>query len=492
MDVIESPINKMGNRASNGPRVGYRDLREYLDLLEAKKLLHRIKAPVDLKHELGAVTALSLSRKGPALYFENVNGYSGIPLVTNIISTTEQLAVAFNTDVDEKCIQEQVIKGMNQRIPSVTMETGPCKEVVLTGDDVDVNIIPTPWWHEHDGGRFLGTTAGVVTRDPETGILNMGAYRAMIKDKRTLSITGGIRGRAASSGHGGGDHILDNERAGKPTPVAIVMGMDPLLTLANGSPVRPGADGSMEYEVAGGWRGAPTELVKCETSDLLVPAWAEMVIEGVVLPNARTDEGPHGESTGFYGQNQAAFVMEVHCITHRKNPVTYGLICLRVEDYPRQILRSGSMQSRIIEKTGFTNIREVHFPEVGRYALLIVSVKLNDKSDPLKIMNSIWEDTGELWRWIIVVDEDCNVRDWDEVMWRVAAAADPEKDIIMGKKHSYLGRMAGGDGDFTPPLCGLGIDATMRFKDAKFPLVNTVSSEMLAKAAARWKEFGLA
>jgi 4-hydroxy-3-polyprenylbenzoate decarboxylase len=182
----------------------------------------------------------------------------------------------------------------------------------------------------------------------------------------------------------------------------------------------------------------------------------------------------------------------VQCITHRRNPISYGLICLRVEDYPRQILRSGSMQARIIEKTGFTNIREVHFPEVGRYALLIVSVKLNDKSDPVNIMNSIWDDTGELWRWIVVVDEDCNVRDWDEVMWRVCAAADPEKDIVMGKKHTYRERPAGDEVDFAPPLCGLGIDATMRFKDAKFPPVNTVSGELLAKAAARWKEFGLA
>jgi UbiD family decarboxylase len=307
MDMLDSPANAKGKKPA---RVGYRDLREYLNLLEAKKLLRHVTAPVELKHELGAITALSLSRKGPALSFDNVVGYSGLPLVTNIISTTEQLAVAFNTDVDERQIQERVVSGMNNRIPSLTLNTGPCKDVILTGDNVDLDIIPTPWWHEHDGGRFLGTTAGVVTRDPLNGNLNMGAYRAMIKDKKTLSVTGGIRGRAASSGAGGGDHILDNEREGKPTPVAIVMGMDPLLTLTNGSPVRPGPNGSMEYEVAGGWRGAPTELVKCETSDLLVPAWAEMVIEGVVVPNVRTNEGPHGESTGFYGENKAAFVMQ--------------------------------------------------------------------------------------------------------------------------------------------------------------------------------------
>jgi UbiD family decarboxylase len=465
-------------------------MREYLALLEKNGLLHRITAEVDPKFEIGAIAARSLERKGPALWFENVKGYKGNPIVTNIISTTKQLAIAFNTEADEETIQRRVVEGMNYRIPSVTLATGPCKEVKVTGAAIDIDIIPTPYWHEHDGGRYIGTTAGIVTRDPITGYLNMGAYRVMIKDKKTLSISGGLRGRNASSGPGGGDHILDTEKEGRATPVAVVMGMDPLLTLANGSPVRPGDDGSMEYEAAGGWRGAPTELVKCETNDLLVPAWAEMVIEGEVVPNVRTPEGPHGESTGFYGENKSAFLMNITCITHRKDPVTYGLICQRVEDYPRQLLRSGSIQSRVIQKTGFTNIREVYFPEVGRHGCLIVSVDCKTKDDPRRIMNGIWEDTGERWRWIIVVDEDCNVRDWDEVMWRVAAAADPEKDIVVGKKHARRKR-DGGEVDFDPPLCGMGIDATMRFKDAKFPPVNKVGKGLMDKVAARWEEYGL-
>jgi UbiD family decarboxylase len=484
----------MNSKISNAPWVAYKDMREYLALLESEGLLHRITAQVDPEIEIGAIAARSLEQKGPALVFENVKGYEGMPLVTNMISTTQQLAIAFNTEPDEELIHKRVMEGMNFRIQSVTSPTGPCKEVILTGDDVDIDIIPTPTWHEHDGGRYLGTTAGIVTRDPVTGTLNMGAYRVMIKDKNTLSWSGGLRGRNASSGPGGGDHILDNEKAGKPTPVAIVMGMDPLLTLANGSAVPPGADGvegSMEYEAAGGWRGAPTELVKCETNDLLVPAHAEMIIEGEVIPNVRTEEGPHGESTGFYGENKNAFLVNILCITHRKNPVTYGLICQRVEDYPRQVLRSGSIQSRVIQKTGFTNIKEVYFPEVGRHGMLIVSAEIRDKDDPRRIMEGIWEDTGERWRWVIVVDEDCNVRDWDEVMWRVVSAAEPESDLIVGKEHPPRERV-GGEVDFYPPLRGIGIDATLRFKDAKFPPVNKVSNAVTEKVAARWKEFGLA
>jgi UbiD family decarboxylase len=482
-------VNKIGSNSK--ARVAYRDMREYLALLEAKGLLRHIKPQVDPELEIGAITARSLARKGPALWFENVKGYGpDQPLVTNLISTNEQLAVAFNTEPDEEKLHECVVEGMNHRMPSVTLPTGACKEVILTGDDIDLNIIPTPRWHEHDGGRYLGTTAGIVTRDPETGILNMGSYRLMIKDKKTLSMTGGTRGKKALTGPGGGDHFLENERNGKPTPVAIVMGMDPLLTLASGSPVRPGTDNSMEYEAAGGWRGSPTELVKCETSDLLVPAWAEMVLEGVTEPNVRTPEGPHGESTGFYGEHKDAFVIRITCITHRKNPVTYGLICQLVEDYPRQLLRSGSLQSRIVAKTGNKNIRNVYFPEVGRYGFLIVSVKVEKKSDPVDIMNSIWDDTGERWRWIIVVDEDCNVRDWQEVMWRVSAMADPDHDVIYGKQHALKTRKDA-DMDFSPPRRGMGIDATMRLKDKKFPPVNKVSAELDAKAAARWQELGL-
>jgi 4-hydroxy-3-polyprenylbenzoate decarboxylase len=481
---------KMMEPAAQRPSVGYRDLREYLQLLESKGLLHHVTAPVDLKYELGAIAARSLERKGPAIVFDNIKGYAGKPLVANIISTTQQLAVAFNTEVDEEQIHQRVVRGMIERIPSVTLPTGPCKEVIVKGDDIDIDMVPTPYWHEHDGGRYLGTTTGFITRDPLTGDLNMGSYRVMIKDKKTLSMAGGLRGRKTSTGAAGGDHILDNEKEGRSTAVAIVCGMDPLLTLASGSPVAPGPGGSMEYEAAAGWRGAPTELVKCETNDLLVPAQAEMIIEGVVPPRERTEEGPHGESTGFYGENKDAFVVHITCITHRRNPISYGLICQRVEDYPRQLLRSGSIQARVVQKTGLTNIKEVYFPEVGRMGMLIVSAKIRDKDDPKRIMDGIWNDTGEPWRWIIVVDDDCNVRDWDDVMWRVVSAVEPEKHVILGKIHNVPKRKTN-EVDFDAPNRGMGIDATFWFKEAKFPPVNKVSGEIMAGVAARWKEFGL-
>src|SRR5581483_10931387 len=318
---------------------GYKDMRSYMAALEEAGLLRHVTAEVDLKHEIGAIAARSLEQGGPALLFENVKGYPGMPLVVNLVSNNRQLGLAFGTEPDEAQIYQKLVFGMRNRIPSRIVPTGPVKEVVVKGDDVDLFKFPTPTWHEYDGGQYIATTAGLITRDPVNGHLNMGSYRAMIKDKNTVSWSGGTRSRSNPSG---GDHILMNEEQDKPTPVAIVLGMDPYLSLATGSPVPADEEGQTEYEAAGAWRGEPTELVKCETNDLLVPANAEIVLEGYAVPNERTWEGPHGESTGFYGENKDAFVIKINCITHRRNPVSYGLICQLIEDYPRQLFRSGS------------------------------------------------------------------------------------------------------------------------------------------------------
>jgi UbiD family decarboxylase len=465
---------------------GYQDMRSYMDALEAAGLLQHVTPEVDLKHEIGAIAARSLEQGGPALVFDNVKGYAGMPLVVNLVSNNRQLGIAFDTEPDEAQIYERLVLGMRNRIPSRIRQTGPVKEEIERGDDVDLYRFPTPWWHEHDGGQYIATTAGLITRDPDTGNLNMGSYRAMIKDRNTVSWAGGTRGPNSNSG---GDHILTNEARGKPTPVAIVLGMDPYLSLATGSPVPPDEEGQTEYEAAGAWRGEATELVKCETNDLLVPANAEIVLEGEAIPNARTEEGPHGESTGFYGENKQAFVIKINCVTHRRNPVSYGLICQLIEDYPRQLFRSGSFLTRLVKATGMDNIREAYFPEVGRMGMMIVSAAIRDKDDPKRIMDAVWD--LDRWRWVIVVDEDCDVRNWNDVMWRVVSAADPDRgEVIPGKQHEARESRTD-EADYDPPRRGMGIDATMRFKDTKFPRVNKVSRELMNQVAARWGELGL-
>lgn len=468
-----------------------KSLREHLNLLESAGLLHSIRAEVDLQHEIGAISARAIDRGGPALVFENIKGYPGMRLAVNLLSSIKHLALVFGTDENEHQIYQRIVEGMQERLPSVLVPTGPCKEEVRTGDAVDLRAFPTPIWHERDGGAYIATTAGVITRDPETGLLNMGSYRCMIKDRNTLSMSGGVRtagGRGNARGRGAGDHALMNEAEGKPTPVAIALGMDPYLSLATGTSVPPDDEGLAEFEAAGTWRGAPTELVRCETSDLLVPAQAEIVLEGEFLPNERVVEGPHGEATGFYGQTMEAWVIKVHCITHRRDPISYGLICRLTEDYPRSLLRSGSSQDLLIRQAGLTNIREAHFPdEVGQLGMLIVSADIQDPEEPKRIMEAVWNLAN--WRWVVVVDPDCNVHDLGDVFWRVCSAADPAKDLYPSPERAQPWNQA--DEDFVPPSTGLGIDATFRFKPRSFPPVNQVSRELMDRVAGRWKEFGL-
>ena len=213
-------------------------------------------------------------------------------------------------------------------------------------------------------GNIIGTTAGVITQDPETGHINMGMYRVMIKDKNTLALN--IRGPHPvgedpnKRGYGSHTQILKYESQGKSAPVALAIGMDPLLEYVAAQGVNSAGMKHAEYGVAGAWRGAPTELIKCKTNDLLVPAWSEIVLEGEALLNERTKEGPHGESQGFYGWNNEAFVMKVRCITHRRNPINYGLICRPHEDYPKFMLSAG-LRARLDEPC----INEVYVPEVG-------------------------------------------------------------------------------------------------------------------------------
>lgn len=465
-------------------KVQYQDLREYLDLLEKAGLLKHVTAEVDLKHEIGAICTRDMERHGPGLVFDNVKGYKGKPLVSNIIYSVEQLAIAFNTDPDPDAIYSVVVDGHKNRIPSLVLDTGPCKEEKFFGDDVDLYEIPTPVWHELDGGRYLGTSAGVIDRHPDTGILNMGTYRAMIVDKNTLTLTGQISSR-----------IAKNEAKGLKTQIALAMGMDPLLTLASGSPVTVDENGHMEYEAAAGWRGAPTELVQCETNDLLVPARAEYIIEGELIPGERTVEGPHGEAGGFYGQNLQAYQIHVKCVTHRHNPISYGVICLLEEDYPRWLFRSGAFQDRLRREAGLTSVRQAYFPELGGrgWGGCIISAEITDPDEPRKIIDAAWKIAPG--RWVIVVDEDCDVRNWNDVMWRVVTGVRHQEDIYEGettRQQQWGSGARAEDYDIDSQIPDpTGMNASFKFKFIDLPPINRVTREMMGKVGARWRELGL-
>ncbi len=482
-------------------RVPYVSMREYMKVLEERGLLKRITALVDLDYELGAICYRDLVRGGPGLLFENIKGYPGMPLAANIMYSLDQLAIAFNGERDWNKLHERVKTGLKKRLPAKRVESAPVQEVVIEDEDVDLGILPTPLWHELDGGRYIATTAGVVTVDPKTGAHNMGQYRSMIIDKNhtTVKIQGDFKVGAAppqgSTYGGAGDrngavHVLENEAKGLNTPCSIVLGMDPLLVLAAGTAVPEDDRGLAEYDAAGAWAGRPVDLVKCKTNDILVPAQAEIVLEGEILAGERHYDGPHGESSGFYNKNYQAFVFKVNAITHRNDPISFGLICGRIEDYPRPLMRSGSILNTLVSKTGFTNIKEVHFPDAGAGGVIIIRAKIESADQPMQIIKSAWDHLR--YRWVILVDEDCDVRDWNDVWWRIVSYAEPTKHIVLGKELPRpLGRP--GEMDFIPPKQGMGIDATREHKVTEFPLppASKPTMEILNKVAERWDELGL-
>lgn len=488
------------------PRVGYRDLRGYLALLEKAGLLSRVKAPVDLKGEIGAICTVALDRRTPpGLLFEHINGYPGMRLVSNILCSTEKLAITFNTEADDMEILAAIHAGKATPMPPRVVDSAPAQEVVHMGDEVDLSMFPTPLWHEGDGGPYIGTTAGVVTADPDTGYLNCGMYRCMIADRNTVTahIKGGRGGHpvgedpAKTRYYGGDVHILKNEARGRSTPVAIAIGMDPLLTLVAAQEVPSDSLENAEYAVAGAWMGAPIDLVKCKTSDLLVPAWAEIVLEGEALLNERRREGPHGESAGYYNSGPSDFVVRIHCITHRRDPINYGLVCRPLEDYPK-FLHAVGLRKQLLDMG--IRVKDVYTPDwtPPPAQMAIVAATIEGRSDVEAVIAAVDRVEPEKLiagrpRWLIIVDDDCDVRNWDDVMWRTSIAARLDADVRI--------RPGTRDTDF---LCNwsIVIDATRRGKpgvrwgpgstgEAEDPVASKPSAEMLAKVQSRWREYGL-
>jgi 4-hydroxy-3-polyprenylbenzoate decarboxylase len=303
----------------------------------------------------------------------------------------------------------------------------------------------------------------------------------MIIDRNTLTMTPG----ANRAKHIGAWHARN-----EPAPIVLALGMDPLLTLASGTTVPADQHGYMEFEAAGAWRGYPTELVKAETCDLLVPAHAEYVVEGEIDPVVRISEGPHGESTGFYGGHGQAYQIRVTCVTHRKQPISYGLICRAFEDYPRWLFRSSSFLYELKEKTGLDSVKEVYFPDfVGwGWGFGIVRAKVGTPAEAKRIIEAAWELQPQ--RWMIVVDEDCDVLDMNEVLWRIICCVEPERDVYKGPITPF--DLADGTQLDKPVVTQpMGFDATFRSKGLQFAPMNKPSPELRARVDSRWRELGL-
>jgi len=465
-----------------------KDIRDFIARCEEEEMLHRIKAEVDWDLELSHIAKLNEERRGPALLFENVKGYAS-PVLTSACTTTERLALIMGMDRKSTLVdimREWVNKGGN-KIPPKWVESGPCKENVMKGNEVDLTKFPAPKFYPLDGGRYFGTAHFVITKDPDTGWVNLGTYRLQLLEKSTLG-TQFIKGKHA-------DIMLKKYAERKePMPVAAVVGCDPLLFLMGAA--RLSAFES-EYDLAGSIRGEPIEVVKGETVDLPIPATAEIVVEGEVDPEDFKPEGPFGEYTGYYsgaGANPRNYI-KVNCVTFRNNPIFWSTTVGRAvtDTHMTMALTYGATLWQQLETMRIPGLKAVYCPPEGSGRFLaIISVKQMYPGHSIQVGTAaISTEMGAYGlKTVIVVDEDIDPWDLPRVLWALSFRFQPARAefIKRGRSTPLDPSLPLDQRDITSRLI---IDATIPYEWKEKPIEIELDEKTVEKVRKRWKEYGL-
>ncbi|MBI2953061.1 MAG: UbiD family decarboxylase [Chloroflexi bacterium] len=406
----------------------FNDLREFLAFLEEQGEIKHVPVEVDWNQEMGAISRIGLERKLPALVFEKVKDYPGCTVVGNLLGPTRPVVqgrIALAMGLPKDTPTSEIIKALRghfrQSIPPRLVSTGPCKENIIHGSDINLLDFPVPYIHSYDGGRYFGTWSISITKDPDNGWVNWGTYRHMLHDSRRI-------GWLANPGqHGPGHFYQKYEARGKAMPMAIVIGADPACHLAATTQLPPFVD---EREVAGAIRGAPVDLVKCETIDLEVPATAEIVVEGHVLPGERLEEGPFGEWTGYYASDRLPRpVFRAECVTFRNNPI----FCFDGPGKPWDVSSNifsvawTAVVANDLEERGveFVNIYAPP-PQLG----IFISVKSPYAGYAHLVASAFWSSKTGIYRpFVYIVGEDVDVTNPDEILWCLQTRLHPVRGI---------------------------------------------------------------
>ncbi len=496
--------------------VAFGDLRGWMRALVAAGELQEVDAEVDWNIELGTIMRLAQGPgTGPALLFNNIKGYNTPAsrcrrIFGSALNNYGRIAMMLGLppDTHPRDLVQIGRTILQEGIPPKIVKSGACKENVVTGKDVDLGELPTPYWNRLDGGRYLITYAGVVTKDPTTGVMNVGIYRGMVAGRNQIPI---LMWRAQHIGH----HVSAWQQAGhKEMPIAVAIGWEPTLGFCAGSPVPKGV---CEYDVMGAIRGTPVELVKCETNDLYVPATAEIVLEGVLglEPDTYVMEGPYAEVTGYLGGEQSPKpAIRVTAITHRHDPILRGTIegCMP-GSFSENAMISSIFRSatawNVLDRAGVPGITDVWCPPVHAGMNLLIRMKQTYRGQAKQAANAVWGSSAGHVRYkhVTVVDDDIDIHDYAAVDWAIAYRVNAgEDDIVimpatfgMGIDPSTRKR------DRNAVLFGTGkwnrmlIDATMNLDydpdpdlgGARFPPTVWPAPEDVAAAKARWTELGL-
>lgn len=405
----------------------YKDVREFISRLEKEGEAIRIEEEVDWNLEAGAMLRRSNEEGLPAPFFQKIKDYpKGYRLFGGGAANFKRLAIALdaNPKIPPKELIEELLRRKSRRIKPVIVKDAPCKENVYVGDKADVLKLPVPMVHEGDGGRYVGTWHLSVCKDIENEWVNWGMYRHMVHDGKTIGV---LQGTVRS--HLG--QILEHyESRGKTMEVAIVIGAEPVSAICAASSI---AYGTTEAEVAGGLRGAPIELVKCETVDLEVPATAEIVIEGVMNPGERRDEGPFGEFTGYVGAPRAPRpVIHITAITHRNEPIlTMSCMGIAVDDNCVIALTKSAAMLEELRAKGLPVTGVNIFPESG-YLCAVVATRNLYGGVAGDIAHAIWgmgAAGGHETPYIIVVEDDVDPFNLSQVFHALVTKCHPFRGI---------------------------------------------------------------
>ncbi|MDP2646155.1 MAG: UbiD family decarboxylase [Desulfobacterales bacterium] len=462
--------------------MAFQDLREYLAVLDRTGKLKRIRKEVDKDWEIAAVARSVFQRFAeadrPGLVFEKVKGYD-IPVAVGVLGASRQIyAAALETTPGQ--VLDKWYHAQKNPIAPVSVPRGPCKENIVSGAQVDVLKFPIPVWTAGSDLSPYITAPQVCTRDPETGVRNVGTYRTQVHAKDRLGINCGAIHHLAR-------HVAKNEAQGRPTAVAIVIGTDPAVAITSVTSMAEELD---EFAVAGALRGQPVELVRCETCDLEVPATAEIVIEGQMLPGERAPEGPFGEYPGYVSSRSPKFVVHVKCITYRNNPV-YQAFLSQMPPSESTIIRGIGHEAPLYQalKDRHLPVKDVHFTVGGSGAgWLFISLKKHRPEQVQEVVAAAWETLKPMGKFTVVFDDDIDIFDPVNTQWAMTFRVQPQRDIKIVPNTPILPHDPSGLAlpDTMKPSKVI-IDATMKHE---FPALALPPQEHLDLVAGRWAEYG--
>lgn len=454
----------------------YKDLRDFLALLESKGELKRISQEIDPYLEMTEISDRTLRAGGPALLFENPKGFD-IPVLCNLFGTPKRVALGMGQE-EVSALREvgkllaflkepEPPKGFKElwqtlpqykqvlNMPTKVLSKADCQQIVLSGDEVDLYQLPIMQCWKDDVAPLI-TWGLTITKGPNKKRQNLGIYRQQLIGKNKLIMRW-------LSHRGGALDFQEWQQAhpNEPFPVSVALGADPATILAAVTPV---PDSLSEYAFAGLLRGTKTEVVKSISSELEVPAGAEIVLEGYIDPKETALEGPYGDHTGYYNEQEYFPVFTVTHITMRHKPIYHSTYTGRPPDEPAVLGEALNEVFIPILQKQFPEIVDFYLPPEGcSYRLAVVSMKKQYAGHAKQVMMGVWSFLRQFMytKFVIVCDDDINIRDWKDVIWAMTTRCDPARDTTM-IEHTPIDYL-----DFASPIAGLGskmgIDATNKW-----------------------------